>query len=206
LVDQARAINEALAAHRALGYNFLHLAIIHNVSGDYRKGRQYAEQSLQEFSSTQDARGKIFALHASGRVLIAMGDAAGAFRRFSEMRELALNQGIAAPVNEAAANLAMCAVMQGQLDEARKYVHEAWDYLKTHGGMGVGNPFATYRNCAEVFDALGEVENLKEVLEVAHQELMDAASKINVPAWRQSFMQNVPYNRELLEMWEHLKQ
>jgi len=32
------------------------------------------------------------------------------------------------------------------------------------------------------------------------------ADKINVPAWRQSFLENVPDNRAIMEMWERRKQ
>ena len=38
--------------------------------------------------------------------------------------------------------------------------------------------------------------------EIGYQALTEMARKISEPAWRQSFLENVPDNRELLEMWE----
>lgn len=205
LIEQARAISEGLGARRPLAYNLANLGDICRATGDLRKARQFLEQALQEISPTQDIRGKAGMLNDLGIVLLGMGDAPGAARRFTEARELALNQRLVARVCEFAASLAACVVVQGQLDQARTYVHEAWDYLKEHGWVMMGNPGMVYRNCAETFDALGEEENARAVLESGHQAFMDVVNKINVPAWRQSFLENVPENRALMEMWERRK-
>jgi tetratricopeptide (TPR) repeat protein len=206
LIEQASQLSKALGARRSLAYDLMNLGDIYLDTGDLRKARQLAEQALQEITPTQDARGKAFILVDSGRVLLAMGDAPGASRRFTEARELAMNQGLVPMACEATAGLAACAVMQGQLDEARKYVHEAWDYLKEHDVMGINNLGMVYRTCTEVFDALGEAENARAVLESGHQALMEVADTINVPAWRQSFLENVPDHRAIMEMWERRKQ
>jgi tetratricopeptide (TPR) repeat protein len=205
-LEQASQIAGALGARRSLAYDLMNLGEIYRVSGDLRKARQLTEQALQEISPSQDARGKVFALDDLGCVLLAMGDAPGASRRFTEAHELALNQGSAALACESTAGLAACAIQQGQLDEARKYVHQAWDHLKEHGWLGMSNPGTVYRACAETFDALGEDENTRMVIQSAHQALMDVADKINVPAWRQSFLENVPDHRAIMEMWERRKQ
>ena len=104
--------------------------------------------------------------------------------------------------SETATFLAACMLMQGQLDEARKLIHAAWDTLKVHGWVGCNNPGLVYRTCAETFDALGEAENTRAVLENGHRALMEMADKINVPEWRQSFLENVPDHRAIMEMWE----
>jgi class 3 adenylate cyclase/tetratricopeptide (TPR) repeat protein len=202
LLEQARVINEKLGAHRSLAYNLLSLAEIYLATGDLRKAHQLTEQALQEISPSQDARGKCTALDILGCVLLAMGDAASAARRFREAYDLASNQAVTALISEPAAGLAACAVMQGQLDEARGYVCEAWDYLKEHGWLGMGNPAMVYRICAETFDALGEAEKFQTIVESGHQALIEVADKINVPSWRQSFLENVPDHRAIMEMWE----
>ncbi len=138
-----------------------------------------------------------------GLVLLAMGDVAGARRRLEEARDLAMSQqALTALAVECDAYLAKCAALEGRMDEARTHVRLASDHLKAHGWTGMGNPQAVYLYCAEVFDALGETENLREHLELAHQEFMDVANHIDVPEWRQSFLENVPEARALMEMWE----
>jgi hypothetical protein len=59
--------------------------------------------------------------------------------------------------------------------------------------------------CAETFDALGEAENAWAVLESGHQILIDIADTINLPEWRQSFLENQPDHKAIMEMWERRK-
>ena len=205
LIEQASQICQALGARRMLAFNLMNLAEIYLASGDLRSAHQLAEQALQEIFPTQDARGKVFALEDLGWVLLAMGDAPGAARPFNEARELALSHGLTALLYESTAGLAACAVQQGQLDEARQYVHEAWEYLKVHGWMGMGNPGKIYLICAETFDAIGEEENVQAVIEIGHSELIKVADRNNIPVWRQSFLENVPDHRAIMEMWERRK-
>ena len=204
-IEQASQITRALGNRRSLAYDLMNLGEIYLATGDLRKAHQLGEEALQEISPSQDTRGKVFALDDLGLFLLAMGDVPGASRRFSEGRELALSQDLVSQACESAAGLAACAVTQGQLDEARKYISEAWDYLKEHGWMGMGNPGTVYRTCADIFDALGEAEIAWAVIESGHQALMEVADKINLPAWRQSFLENVPDHRAIMEMWERRK-
>ena len=181
-----------------MGANYISLGL-------YKQARSLFEQALPEIFPTQDTRGQVSFLEFLGRVLLAMGDVPGAARRFSEARELASSQGFAARVCESTADLAACAIMQGQLDEARNCVHGAWNHLKEYGWMGMGYPGNVYRTCAETFDALGSMVSFCAILESGHQTLMEVADTINVPAWRQSFLENVPEHRAIMEMWERSK-
>lgn len=200
LLEQSRAIAEALGSHRMVAYSLMNLAEVYLSTSDLRKALQCAEQALHEMSTTQNTS----ILNDYGNVLLAMNDIPGATRYLTEAREIALGQGMAGRACEAEAGLAACAVMQGQLDQARQYIHNVWDYLKEHGWIGLGNVGRVYRFCVETFDALGEVDNLYTFVEKAHQEYMDVADKINVPAWRQSFLET-PDCRVIMEMWERRK-
>ncbi len=202
MLEQSGAIVKALGAHRSMAYSMMNLAEVYLATGDLRKAQQLDEQALQEIIPTQDIRGISGVLNDLGIVLLAMGDAAGASRRLAEARQMALSHGMSAKVCESTIGLAACAVFQGQLDQARDNIHEAWDYFKEHGWLEIGNGSRAYRMCAEVFDALGQEENLQEVLEIGYREFMDVAEKINVPAWRQSFLENVPDIRTFMDLWE----
>ncbi len=138
-------------------------------------------------------------------VLLAMGDAPSAARYIREALQTARGIEGKGQACEATIGLAACAVARGELDEARTHMHEAWDYLKEHGWFGMNNPGKDYRMCIDTFDALGETEKMEEVLEVAHLALMDYAGKINEPEWRKSFLENMPDNRAVIEMWERRK-
>jgi tetratricopeptide (TPR) repeat protein len=202
LTEQARIINEAMDARRNLAYNLANLGCIYIATGDLRKARQLMEQALQEISPSRDDRGKVYSLLSLGSILLTMGDAPSATRRFIDARELALKHGMIALACEATTGLAASAIMQGQLEAARNYACEAWNYLKEHGWLGMDNPIRAYRGLTETFDSLGEAGITQAVLESGHQALVEVAATINVPEWRQSFLENVPDHRAIMEMWE----
>jgi len=205
LLEQGRTLAEALGARRTQGYALSNLGEIYLATGDLRTARQLEEQASQAFAPTQDVRGKLAATGDLGTVLLAMGDVPGAISRFMEVRELALGHEMPARAYESAASLAACALAQGQLEQARSHILEAWGYMKEHGWYGMSNPNTFFRICAETFDALGDEENLQAVLEIGHQAFMGYVDKINVPAWRQSALENVPDTRAFMEMWERRK-
>jgi hypothetical protein len=74
-------------------------------------------------------------------------------------------------------------------------------------GLEIKNtlPGRAYLACAEIFDALGDVENFQDVLKASHQALMEVADTKNIPEWQQSLLENVPEHRALIEMWERSK-
>jgi len=205
VIERSYAINASLGARRTLAYNLISLGEIYWKTGDLRKARQMQEQAMQEMSPSQDIWGKIGILVGSGTVFLKMGDPSGAARRFNEAYELAKNLGSTPGECDAAAGLAACALMQGLLDEARKYANEAWDNLKAHGLVALENPAIVYRDCAEVFEALGDEASFKAVLESGYQALMEVANKITLPEWRQSFLENETENRAFMELWERSK-
>jgi len=206
LIEQAIQIHRSLGARRPLAYDLDNLGGIYQATGDLRKARQLAEEALQEISPTKDAKGKTFILNDLGFVLLEMGDAPASARRFIEAHALALSHELFPQSCESINGLAACAILQGQLDEARNYAQQAWDYLREHGWIGMGNPGKAYHICAETFDALGDTENAQAVIEAGHQALMEVADTKNIPSWRQSFLENVPDHRAIMEMWERRSQ
>ncbi len=202
ILERSRALKEALGARRMLAYDLSNLAEIHRSTGDLRKARELVEQALKAIEPTHDARGQAMLLGGFGLVLLDMGDVAGARRRFEEGRELAAVQGLAGDEVEYTCYLAKCAALEGQMEHARTLVHQVWKHLKAQGWTGMASPQVVYLYCAEVFDALGETENLREELELGHQAFMDVANSIDIPEWRQSFLENMPETRAFLEMWQ----
>jgi tetratricopeptide (TPR) repeat protein len=205
-LEQSRDIDEALGARRNLAYSLGNLGDLYLETGDLRKARQLFEQALHEMAPSQDARGKNWLYSEMGLVLLAMGDAPAAARSFDEALHCSRQIDATAYFCDAPAGLAACALAQGKLDEARQYAHEVWDYIKENGYMRLNSPGGVFRILADTFDALGETEELQAVLASAHQALLELAEKIDMPEWRKSFLENIPENRALMEMWERRQQ
>jgi len=201
-IEQSLQIGEALGSQALLAFNLRNLGDIYRASGDLRKARRMNEESLVKFVALGDARGRIYAQDSLGQVLLETGDIPGAARLFAECREIAVHQGIAPLAIAGLVSLANCAAKEGRMDEARLSIYEVWDYLKEHGGAGMDKPLMAYRVCADIFDVLGKEDIARTAIDLGHQALMEMADKISEPAWRQSFLENVPDNRVLMEMWE----
>lgn len=200
LLEQARDINEALGARRILVYSLGNLGDLYLETGDLRKARQLFEQALHATAPSQDVRGKHWLYNKMGLGLLAMSDAPASARSLDEALQCGRQIDATAYFCDAPAGLAACALAQGKLDEARQYAHEVWGYIKEHGYMHLNSPGGISRIIVEPFDALGETEDLEAVLASAHQALLELAEKIDMPEWRQSFLENVPENRAIMEM------
>jgi tetratricopeptide (TPR) repeat protein len=206
ILEQAIHIHQAIGDRRSLAYDFMNLANIYWHTGDFRNAGQYIEKAYEEIAPTHDTRGMMNVLIGLGIAAMEINDASGAVRRFTDARDLALNHDLPALAYEATVGLAALKIRQGNLDEARKFVCEAWDYLKENGWREMGNPGWVYLTCAETFDALGDQDNFRAVIESAHQVLLDVADRKNIPIWRQSFLENVPEHRRIMELWERDRQ
>jgi class 3 adenylate cyclase/tetratricopeptide (TPR) repeat protein len=206
MIEQAVQIQQAIGDRRSLAYSYLNLAGIFWHTGDLRNAKQYLENAYKEITLTHDTRGLVDVLIGLGIGAVEINDASGAVKRFGEGRELALSHDLPALAQEATVGLAASKLRQGKLEEAQKYVWEAWDYLKEYGWREMSAPGWVYLTCAETFDALGDIENYREVLEAGHRVLLDVADRKNILAWRQSFLENVPEHRRLIELWERMQQ
>jgi hypothetical protein len=88
------------------------------------------------------------------------------------------------------------------VDEALNQVDAILAYLEGGKGLGDGQgPTESYLVCIQVLQAARD-PRAREVLEKSYAELQERADKIKDPEMRQSFLENVPHNRELVKLWE----
>lgn len=204
-IEQAVERSEQVGARRLHAYNLVNLAEVHWFRGDYRTARRLLEQALDEEAALNQPRVRAIDLTELGLVLESLGDIAGATRRFTEARQVAQDAHYVYIEAEAAAGLARGVLEQGQLTEARELATEAWNYLREKGPAGMEHAMLAYARCAEVMDALGEPEQVRLIVEAGYRELMQRAGKIRSEAWRQSFLENDPFNRAMVDWWERIQ-
>lgn len=202
LFEQAAKILEALGSRSNWAFFQGNLGETYRQSGDLRRARHLLEQCLETLKEFKDPIGLSSWQSELGHVLLGLGDPSGAARQFEEGYRIAVETGLLTLAGEASAGLSACALAEGRYEDARMHAAEAWNYLKEHGFAAMEHPITAYRACHDVFEALGETENARFVLEAGYHALMEKADLINIPEWRQSFLENVPENRAFLEMWE----
>ncbi|HEV8339344.1 MAG TPA: adenylate/guanylate cyclase domain-containing protein [bacterium] len=201
-LERALQLDEAVGNRRGRAYDLQNLGLVYFRSGDTRAARRVLEQSLQDFTAVGDAFGRAASFQYLALVMEHTGDSSGAARRFDEAKNVFTERGSIAFAMDAVAGLARCALSQGRLEEARRFVTELWSYLSENGPKGLEQATLAYLTCVDILDALGQSEGARTALEAGYRELSARAERISNAEWRKSFLENVPENRTIVEMWE----
>jgi tetratricopeptide (TPR) repeat protein len=204
VIEQALHIAESMGVRGTMALGYLNLGEVYWFSGDAVTARQLLERAFDECTAYNWQRGQAIALNELGMVLESSGDAAGAARYHSRAREIGQAIKMMSIEYEACAGLARCALVQGSLDEALKLAADVWNYLKAHGIVGMENPFRSYVICADVFDALGDAVTARQIAAAGYAELKKRADKLSDPKAQQALLENDPFNRALVELWERM--
>ena len=196
---------DAIGARRHGAYARLNLGLALWRSGENQAAQQALEKCAPDLTATGDAFGQAANLSYYALTLESSNDAAGAQGRFSEAREMFSRHGVFAYANDTLAGLARCALALGDLVTARKHALELWGYLTEHGSKGMEFPIRAYLTCGEIFQAIGELELARSAVEAGSLDLHERAGKINNPEWRNSFLENVPEHRKIIQLERQLK-
>lgn len=100
------------------------------------------------------------------------------------------------------ATLALAAVQAGDLERGLVLGQEAFDLLETCHGEGPEFPQRAYFIGYQVFTANGETERAHTALTSAYTLVMNRANKIIDPALRQSFLEQVRINRDIVAAYQ----
>lgn len=133
------------------------------------------------------------ALEQKGEIRDASGHFAEAYSALKEM-------GVHSYAIDAQAGLARCNLLESQIEKARLEANKIWEYLKQSGSSGLEAPILTYLTIARVFDAAGDSESARTVIEKGIADLSERAARISNPEWVTSYMNNFPEHREIIEL------
>jgi class 3 adenylate cyclase/tetratricopeptide (TPR) repeat protein len=115
-------------------------------------------------------------------------------------RELALRLWMTADL----ATLAAAHLALKDQEAALSFARQALTILDDCNGQGPEYPEWDYFLCHQVLAAAGEQAAARQALESAYQLVMTQSTKITDPAMRQSFLERVPHNREIVETYASL--
>jgi adenylate cyclase len=103
------------------------------------------------------------------------------------------------------ATLAAAHLAAGNAARAASYAHQAIAVLDECGGQGPEYPYRDYFVCYQVLSAAGQEEAASSALRAAYNLVMAHAEKIADPALRQSFLERVQINREIVREYGSVK-
>jgi tetratricopeptide (TPR) repeat protein len=104
------------------------------------------------------------------------------------------------------AGLARVAHMQGDIAAAGAYIDRVISYVDRYPSLpGTDNPLRIYLTCYRILREI-EPPRAEDMLHTAFRMLQARAHGIDDPILRESFLENVPENREIVNEYRYLKQ
>jgi predicted ATPase/class 3 adenylate cyclase len=150
-----------------------------------------------------DRRSASYALSYLAEVSLLARRLDQAFERASAALALRRELGLRELATADLATLAAACQAAGKMAQAMDYAHQALAVLDECGGQGPEYPHQDYFVCYRVLSAAGQEEAASFALQAAYNQVMASAAKIADPALRQSFLERVRVNREIVQ--EHKK-
>jgi tetratricopeptide (TPR) repeat protein len=173
------------------------LSLACHVQGSDEAARDYAQQALENGPAPYHLGQGDSAL-ALGHALAGLGDGAGAIAAYHEALDRYRQSGYLNPPVEARAGLARVALAQGDKLQALEHVEAILHHLQAHTVDGTHEPFRIRLTCYQILRANKDAR-AGEVLRTAYGLLQERAAGIEDERLRHSFLEKVPFHRELVQ-------
>ena len=93
--------------------------------------------------------------------------------------------------------LGRIALSLNELDLAETCTQQVLYYIEHQGVQGIEHPAMVYLTCYHILRAVEKIEQAQAVLIEGQQYVAAQASRIEVPLLRESYLFNIPENREI---------
>ncbi len=183
-------------------FGLINLSSHADALGDFPAATQAAQQALVLARQSRDRTAEAWALTYLGHALFDSGKLDEASEAYTSALSIfdELNQPALAA--EPGAGLARIALSNGDQDIAESRIRKILEHLDSGGTLdGVDQPLRIYLSCYLVLLAVGDPRT-NEILNMACDLLNTRAASIKDEAARRGFLENVPYNREILSAWK----
>jgi tetratricopeptide (TPR) repeat protein len=197
---QAADLCRQVGQHQSEGIVQINLALVRSCQGNAEGARACAQAALQLLRLAADRLGQAAALRVSGHAELALGEPERARASFAESRELFEELGLPHLAIESIAGQALQTLSCGDVGTALGFVEEIL-IRQTAGASlsGTDEPLRIGLVCHQVLAAAGD-SRAEAVLATACTELQSRAASISDPSLRRTFLEQVPWHRELLRL------
>jgi class 3 adenylate cyclase/tetratricopeptide (TPR) repeat protein len=196
LYERAWRLSREVSFRRYEVHALSHLGLIASLQGDHERALALGEEALAVARPAGQLRSEAYAHLALGHAYLGLGrldEAAAAYRQSTSIRREIGQPHLAV---ESVAGSARVDLARGDLTAALAHVEEILASLQTRTLDGTSERFRIYLTCCEVLRAAGD-PRLGRLLKRAGRELRAMAQTIEDEDARRSFLQNVPWHREI---------
>ncbi len=209
--NRLQLLQEALSLSRKMGQPKREAAVLQLIGefecdrGDYENAERYYIQSLQIHEETEHHEFESLCHLYLGILYYRMDRFVEARQAYEKCKQIWDELQIPHRSILADAGLAQVDLSDGQQEKAMIRVETILDYLSKHGQID----FVSYRSriygiCIRVLQAEGD-ERAGPILKSAHQLLVDSARRIKDPDLSRSYLENVDWNREILDLYNAME-
>lgn len=177
--------------------------VLHFHSKDYITAQKIYQEVLTIAKKSKNRLEYVHALVLRGHLLTELNNLTQAAASYREGLSLALELGLDHYAKQAQTGLAWVSFAQGRSSEALTSLDEILEYLATHRLSTIDEVAWIYLTCYRMLQALAD-PRAHPTIEAAYSFLQAIATRINDPSLSVSFLQNVGFNREIVETWENL--
>jgi class 3 adenylate cyclase len=203
-LEQSLQLLESFGARRESAYARLNLGLIYWRNSDLPAALNLLKSVQPELAASGDTFAEAAGLSYTALVLEQISETCEAQQQFAAAHDIFTQAGIRGYAADALAGLVRCALELQDLDAARRYAAELWNYLRLHGTQGMEFPLRAYLTCAEANTAFAEKDKARQAIEAGYNELITRAEKISRVEWGRSFLFNVSEHRMIIELWEEI--
>lgn len=182
-------------------YILLNLSAYSETLGKVESALDYAAQALTLARELNDRPGEAWSHNYRGHALLALGRITEAQTAYHAALELDQALNLPVEATEPAAGLARIALGYRDLTSAQQCIDLVLVQIEQDRSLsGTDQPLRVYQTCYSVLRAT-QNERAKSVLEMAHQLLLARLNNITDETLQSTFLENIPYHREILREW-----
>jgi len=201
-IEQSLQVSREIDNQIGLIYGLINLSAYAGALGDYTEALDAARQSLLLAQDTHSLSTEAWALTYQGHALLALGQGSEARESYQAALQIRQETKQATLATEPYAGLARVALAQNDLSAARHWVEPILLHLEAGNTLGgTDEPLRVYLTCYQVLKALND-PRAHSMLETAYRQMMARAGNIQEETLRVSFLENIPYHRDILAAWE----
>jgi tetratricopeptide (TPR) repeat protein len=179
------------------------LGLLYHEIGDNDKAQALATQTIAAARSIGTREGEAAGLMCLGHAFAEHQQWEESTRAYQEALAIRRALGQHYLVTDALAGLARVSLQSGAPAEALGHVEQILSFLETGTLIGVSQSFRVRLTCYEVLHANND-QRAHLVLRTAYNLLLDRAERINDPELKRSFLETVPYNREIIDTYRRV--
>ncbi len=201
--EQALQASQETGDREGEAISFDTLSLIWHHTGHNREGQISCQRALDIQREIKDRHGEGYTLTHLGSILHTLNDLQGAEEAFSRALQLRRELDEESLAVDDLAGLARVSLDQANPDQALVYVGEVLAWLETKGTEGIEFPVLAYLICYQVLwaTASGDLEAMtyaQSVLQKGYALLQERARRIQNDLSQHQFLENVPFNREII--------